>query len=563
MTWGHSVCLVHQSETECVLHLLVCVRSYLSPEATVCAWSTRVRQSVCCICWSVCDPTFHLRPQCVLGPPEWDRVCVAFVGLCAVLPFTWGHSVCLVHQSETECVLHLLVRVWSYLSPEATVCAWSTRVRQSVCCICWSVCDPTFHLRPQCVLGPPEWDRVCVAFVGPCVILPFTWGHSVCLVHQSETECVLHLLVCVWSYLSPEATVCAWSTRVRQSVCCICWSVCGPTFHLRPQCVLGPPEWDRVCVAFVGPCAILPFTWCHSVCLVHQSETECVLHLLVRVRSYLSPDATVCAWSTSETECVLHLLVRVWSYLSPDATVCAWSTRVRQSVCCICWSVCDPTFHLMPQCVLGPPEWDRVCVAFVGPCVILPFTWCHSVCLVHQSETECVLHLLVRVWSYLSPDATVCAWSTRVRQSVCCICWSVCDPTFHLMPQCVLGPPEWDRVCVAFVGPCAILPFTWGHSVCLVHQNETERGCVVFVGLCVIVNLYHWLDVMACAEWVKARQREGVSWLFVSGCDDEFVPLTWCDNVCVYVCRRVCVCLCVFHCMQVDWCHIASRCFSM
>ena len=620
-TWGHSVCLVHQSETEWVLHLLVCVWSYLSPEATVCAWSTRVRQSGCCICWSVCDPTFHLRPQCVLGPPEWDRVGVAFVGPCAILPFTWGHSVCLVHQSETEWVLHLLVRVRSYLSPEATVCAWSTRVRQSGCCICWSVCDPTFHLRPQCVLGPPEWDRVGVAFVGPCVILPFTWGHSVCLVHQSETECVLHLLVCVWSYLSPEATVCAWSTRVRQSGCCICWSVCDPTFHLRPQCVLGPPEWDRVGVAFVGPCAILPFTWGHSVCLVHQSETEWVLHLLVRVRSYLSPEATVCAWSTrvrqsgccicwsvcdptfhlrpqcvfgppewdrvgvafvgpcailpftwghsvclvhqSETEWVLHLLVRVRSYLSPEATVCAWSTRVRQSGCCICWSVCDPTFHLRPQCVLGPPEWDRVGVAFVGPCAILPFTWGHSVCLVHQSETECVLHLLVRVWSYLSPEATVCAWSTRVRQSVCCICWSVCDPTFHLMPQCVLGPPEWDRVGVAFVGPCAVLPFTWGHSVCLVHQNETERGCVVFVGLCVIVNLYHWPDVMACAEWVKARQREGVSWLFVSGCDDEFVPLTWCDSVCVYVCRRVCVCLCVFHCMQVDWCHIASRRFSM
>ena len=50
--------------------------------------------------------------------------------------------------------------------------------------------------------------------------------------------------------------------------------------------------------------------------------------------------------------------------------------------------------------------------------------------------------------------------------------------------------------------------------------------CCICRSLCVILNLYHLTDVMACAEWVKARQREGVLWLFVSGCDDEFVPLT-------------------------------------
>ena len=92
-----------------------------------------------CRCASLCvllNFGCDLMPQCVLSPPEWDRECVAFVDLCAILPFTWCYS-------ETE----------------------------RVCCICFFL----------------------------CMILPFTWCYSVCLVHQSETErgCVIFVGLCV------------------------------------------------------------------------------------------------------------------------------------------------------------------------------------------------------------------------------------------------------------------------------------------------------------------------------------------------------------------------------
>ena len=136
--------------------------------------------------------------------------------------------------------------------------------------------------------------------------------------------------------------------------------------------------------------------------------------------------------------------------------------------------------HLRHRCpaTRRHPGWDAE---------LVPLTVLKSACLVCQRERERERAVCVFVYG---PERLQCGLSLSERGCVACVCR--CIPLcvllifgYDLMPQCVLSPPEWDRGCVAFVGLCVILPFTWGHSVCWVHQNEIERGCVVFVGLCV------------------------------------------------------------------------------